>query len=264
MEIITSVSNPRIKRVAALQTRANTRREEHAFIVEGMRLFLDTPDSSIEEVYATEEFVSHADDQMAAKLQKTGYTLVSPEVFGKICDTGNPQGILAVAKSPEYTMDDLHGKGEAPLLLVLENIQDPGNLGTIFRTAEAAGVTGILMSRGTVDVTNPKTVRSTMSSVFRMPYVYSDELMNDIVCLKEKGIMVYAAHLDGTGDYDSFSYGGGTAFLIGNEGNGLSDEITAMADHLLKIPMAGRIESLNAAMAAGILVYEASRQRRHN
>ena len=88
--------------------------------------------------------------------------------------------------------------------------------------------------------------------------------MNDIVSLKEKGIMVYAAHLDGTGDYDSFSYNGGTAFLIGNEGNGLSDEITAMADQLLKIPMAGRIESLNAAMAAGILVYEASRQRRHN
>jgi TrmH family RNA methyltransferase len=151
----------------------------------------------------------------------------------------------------------------APLLLVLEDIQDPGNLGTIFRTAEAAGVSGILMSRTTVDLFNPKVVRATMSAVFRMPFVIREDLCADLAVLRRAGIRSYAAHLDGKRAYDEVPMNRGCALLIGNEGNGLSERLTEAADEKIIIPMQGDVESLNAAMAAGILLFEAARQRRH-
>ncbi len=121
----------------------------------------------------------------------------------------------------------------APLILVLENIQDPGNLGTMFRTAEAAGVTGIFMNRGTVDITNPKTVRSTMSAIFREPFCYAEneeDFKEKLNKMKADGIRLYAAHLGGTACYDEPDYRGGSGFLIGNEGNGLTEETAALAD----------------------------------
>ena len=146
--------------------------------------------------------------------------------------------------------------------MVLDNLQDPGNLGTIFRTAEAAGVTGISMSRDCVDIYNPKTIRSTMGAIYRMPFLYAEDLKETIDALKEQGIQIYAAHLDGKNFYDKEDYRGGTAFLIGNEGNGLRREIAECADIWIRIPMAGRAESLNAAIAAAILMFETCRQRR--
>ncbi len=151
---------------------------------------------------------------------------------------------------------------KAPLLLVTENVQDPGNLGTMFRTAEGAGVTGILMSRDTVDIFNPKTIRSTMGSIYRMPFLYTEDLKKDISELQKEGIHFYAAHLKGKASYDEADYQKPSAFLIGNEGNGLTTEIADLADVYIRIPMEGKLESLNAAMAAGILMYEANRQRR--
>ena len=148
-----------------------------------------------------------------------------------------------------------------PLLLILEDIQDPGNLGTMFRTAEAAGATGILMSRGTVDVFNPKTVRSTMSSIFRMPFVVEEDFHGALRRLQEEGIRLFAACLDGSRSYERADCRGACGFLIGNEGNGLTKETIRIADERIHIPMEGRIESLNAAMSAGILLYEAARQR---
>ena len=187
--------------------------------------------------------------------------------MAKAADTISPQGILAVARQPQYILQDLLGErssredGRAPLLLILEDIQDPGNLGTMFRTAEAAGVTGILMSRGTVDVFNPKTVRSTMSSVFRMPFVVTEDFHGALRGLQEKGIRIYAACLQESRSYDRETYLGPCGFLIGNEGNGLTEETIRLADARIHIPMEGSIESLNAAMSAGILMYEALRQR---
>ena len=152
--------------------------------------------------------------------------------------------------------------GDAPLLVVLENIQDPGNMGTIIRTAEGAGATGIIMSKETVDIYNPKTIRSTMGSLFRMPFVYVDDICGTVRELSNRGIRTYAAHLSGENEYYNEDYAGGTAVLIGNEGNGLTEEITSKADRLVKIPMAGKLESLNAAVSAAIILYEAARQRR--
>lgn len=148
------------------------------------------------------------------------------------------------------------------MLLVLDNLQDPGNLGTIFRTAEAAGVTGIILSKDSVDIYNPKVIRSTMGAIFRMPFVYVEKLTDTIEELKAHQIQVYAAHLDGKNAYDEECYLNGTAYLIGNEGNGLRQEVADCADTWIRIPMLGQAESLNAAVAASILMFEAARQRR--
>ena len=176
-------------------------------------------------------------------------------------DTQTPQGVLTVLRKPAYRIEDIVEK-ENPMIVVLEDLQDPGNAGTIFRTAEGAGVDGVFLTKTCVDITNPKVIRATMGSVYRMPFVY----VEDVVSLKEKlqgrGIRFFAAHLQGKNAYHEESYQKGTAFLIGNEGKGLTEQAAEAADCLIRIPMCGQLESLNAAMAAGILMYEAARQRR--
>ena len=151
--------------------------------------------------------------------------------------------------------------GYRGMTLLLDGIQDPGNLGTIFRTAEGAGVDGIIMSSDTVDIYNPKTVRSTMGSLYRMPFFYEKDLKGVVERIKEKKVSVYAAHLKGKHAYYLEDYRRGCAFLIGNEGNGLTDELAALADTYIRIPMEGQVESLNAAIAAAVLMYEVKRQR---
>ena len=166
-------------------------------------------------------------------------------------------------KRREYGLEDITGRQQGdPLVIVLDQLQDPGNLGTIFRTAEAAGATGILLSRYCVDIYNPKVIRSTMGAVFRLPFLYVDDLPGAIGELKAEGIRVFAAHLEGKNAYDREDYSRGTAFLIGNEGNGLRDEVAECADCRVRIPMQGRAESLKAAVAAAVLMFEAGRQRR--
>lgn len=261
MEYITSASNQRIRRVLELSSRARARRREASFVIEGARLFADTPEDFLAETFVTEDFFEGADERIREKIRGSRGVLVTPELLKKMSDTQTPQGVVSIVRMPVWTMEDLLGGN--PLVLVLENIQDPGNLGTMVRTAEAAGASGILMSKDTVDLFNPKTVRSTMSGIFRLPAVVSDDLIRSLDLLKERGVTVYAAHLGGEAAYDRLSYTGPSAFLIGNEGNGLTEETARRADHKLLIPMHGRIESLNAAMAAGILLYEADRQRRN-
>ena len=160
-----------------------------------------------------------------------------------------------------YIMEDILG-GENPLVMILEDLQDPGNAGTILRTGEGAGVSGVLLTKTCVDITNPKVIRSTMGSVYRMPFLYVESVVSLAQELKDRNIRTFAAHLQGKNSYDQESYTGGTAFLIGNEGKGLTDEAADSADCLIRIPMCGKVESLNAAMASGILMYEAARQRR--
>jgi TrmH family RNA methyltransferase len=180
----------------------------------------------------------------------------------KVSDTEQPQGIMCLAQMPSWTREQILGKGQEsePLLLILEDVRDPGNLGTIFRTAEAAGATGILMSRGTVDLFNPKVVRATMSAIFRMPFMICDDLCRELETLRGDGIRSYAAHLGGTRAYDELPLTGGSAFLIGNEANGLTEETIAACRHRLTIPMAGRAESLNAAVAAALVLWEMARR----
>ena len=258
--MITSTSNEKIKHVAALQQKARLRREESLFVVEGGRLFWEAPVSLVREVYVTEYFLRHADAQMRGRLAETGYEEVSEQVFGKMSDTKAPQGILAVLGQQNYKREEL--LGEFPLLLLLENIQDPGNLGTILRTAEGAGVTGVILSDGCADIYQPKVVRATMGSLFRVPFYRSEAIKSEIEFLQNNGVKVYAAYLEGSECYDAKDYRGGSAFLIGNEGNGLARETAEAADARIRIPMEGKLESLNAGVSAALLAYEAARQRR--
>ena len=153
-------------------------------------------------------------------------------------------------------------QGENPLVVILEDLQDPGNAGTIFRTGEGAGVSGIFLTKTSVDVTNPKVIRSTMGSIYRIPFLYVEDVVSLKHILKQKNIHTFAAHLQGKNSYDREDYQKGSAFFIGNEGKGLTEKAASAADCLIRIPMCGQVESLNAAMAAGILMYEAARQRR--
>ena len=256
--MITSASNTRVKKVAALNQKAKERRQEEKYVVEGVKMFLEAPEEEIEEIYVAEGFQNAA---CMEKLAGRPFETVSEEVFRKMSDTAAPQGILCVMRQKKYALADLLA-AENPLLMILEDIQDPGNLGTILRTGEGAGIAGVIMSRETADIYNPKTIRSTMGSIYRVPFVYVPSLEEAAAQLREEGIRLFAAHLKGKSWYDGEDYREGSAFFIGNEGNGLREETAALADTYIKIPMEGRVESLNAAMASGILMYEAARQRR--
>lgn len=258
--MITSTSNEKIKHVAALQQKAGLRREESLFVIEGGRLFCEAPVSLVREVYVSERFLKNAGGKMKERLGETGYEIVSEQVFAKMSDTKAPQGILAVLVQQKYEKESL--LGASPLLLLLENIQDPGNLGTILRTAEGAGVTGVIMSRDCADIYQPKVVRSTMGSLFRVPFYQAEDLLREIRFLQGRNVKVYAAYLEGSEVYDEADYREGSAFLIGNEGNGLTEAAALAADERIRIPMAGKLESLNAGVSAALLVYEAARQRR--
>lgn len=258
--MITSTSNQQIKNIIKLQKSASQRRKQGVFIVEGIRMFREIPKQLLKQVYVTEEFYQSHE----ALFQGISYEYVSPAVFRDISDTMTPQGVLAVVASVQYPLRKvvLGEEKQKPLVLLLENIQDPGNLGTILRVAEGAGVTGVILSKDTVDIYNSKVIRATMGAIFRMPFIYVEDLANAVDFMHENGIVTYAAHLEGKELYD-YDFVKGTCFFIGNEGNGLTKELTAMAKEKIRIPMCGKVESLNAATASTVLVYEVLRQRRH-
>ena len=254
--------NQQQKYILNLQRKSRERKREQAFVIEGRKMFEEAPADRIKMIVASESFCKSKEG--AALLKGKKFDVVSDSIFETLSDTKTPQGILAIVKRLNYTMNDLMQvkNQKAPHLVVLDNLQDPGNLGTIFRTAEAAGVTGILLSKDCVDVYNPKVIRSTMGAVFRMPFLYVEDLPEKIKELQKENIKTYAAHLRGENAYDEEDYTTGCAFLIGNEGNGLRDEVADCADCLIRIPMEGEAESLNAAVAAAVLMFEAGRQRR--
>lgn len=262
--MITSTANAQVKELMRLMKKSRARDEAGVFLAEGPRMTEELAADpawreNIRKVYLSEDYAAKAKDRWTSFQTE----ILSDAVFAHVSGTKTPQGVLAVVQRPEYGMEDIlgHGGGRAHIL-VLDNLQDPGNLGTIFRTAEAAGATGILLSADCVDVYNPKVVRSTMGAVLRMPFQYVEDLPGAIGELKQNGIRIYAAHLAGEKAYDEEDYTSGCAFLIGNEGNGLRDEVAACADRRILIPMQGSAESLNAAVAAAVLMFEAARQRR--
>lgn len=256
--MITSASNDKIKEIKKLIKSAGRRRETGLYIVEGIRMVREIPAEDIRMLYVAESMAEKFADVCQEK--KADVELVRDSVFQSMSDTNTPQGILAEVYRRYVHEEDLFATDTAPFLLIAEHLQDPGNLGTIIRTAEGAGVTGIILSADTVDIYNPKVIRSTMGSIFRMPIVVADDLAETIDHVKARGISVYGAHLDGASFYEK-DFTGSCAFLIGNEGNGLSDEISAKADDLIRIPMCGQVESLNAAISTAVIAYEVLRQR---
>ena len=259
--MITSTANSRIRELVKIKKSAKERAEREVFLVEGPKMFREIPEGKLVEAYASESFLNSGAGRELLQETQTDAEAVSDRVFEYLSDTRSPQGILAVVSQFHYSEPELLGTKTPALMLVLENLQDPGNLGTIIRTAEAAGVTGIVLSRGCADLTSPKVTRSTMGSIFRVPFIYSDNLEMEILALKKKKVSLFAAHLQGSVEAYSETYTGPTAFLIGNESRGLTENTAKLADKAIRIPMHGQVESLNAAVASSILLYEACRQR---
>lgn len=259
--MITSTSNQQIKNLIQLQNKAKIRGEQGAFVIEGLKMFEESKAGGhLVKAYVSESFY-------ADKIQENKeyfdffYEIVSDGVFKEVSETMTPQGIMAIVKKPDYKLEDLIKKDKLKLML-LEDLRDPGNLGTIIRTSEGAGFDGVILSKTSVDVFNPKVIRSTMGAIYRMPIVYVEDFTGMLEQLKSEKVNLYAAYLQGASYYDEMNYGERTAILIGNEANGLSDGAAKASNYRVKIPMEGQVESLNAAIAAGILMYEVYRQTR--
>lgn len=260
--MITSTSNARVKELVQLQKKSKVRNEQGVFLVEGVKMYQEIPQEQLVKVYVSETFADKQKEEINRLKDRRKLEYLSDHVFQYVSDTKTPQGILCVVRQSTYCLEDIL-EAEDAHLLVLDNLQDPGNLGTILRTAEGAGVTGIIISKESVDIYNPKVIRSTMGSIYRVPFVYVEDLKEAIAKVKAHGIFTYAAHLDGKNSYDKEDYTKKTAFLIGNEGNGLRKEIADLADTWIRIPMQGQVESLNASIATSVLMFETARQRRN-
>lgn len=257
--MIESKNNQQIRNLLKLKKQSKERKKQKVFLVEGIRMFQEVPKDRVVKAYATKSFF----DKHEMLFAGVSYELVDDKIFKEISDTVTPQGVLAIVRQKQWKLDEILGISSQPCLLILENIQDPGNLGTMIRTGEGAGVTGVIMSRDTVDIYNPKVIRSTMGSIYRVPFFYAEDLKEVMKELNEHKIHSYAARLDGENVYQS-NLKESCAFMIGNEGNGLSDDLSAMAERYIRIPMCGQVESLNAAIAATVLMYETMRQRQES
>lgn len=257
--MITSSSNAQIRTIEALLKKSKERKEQKAFVVEGRKMFeeLLLRRDLLKKAFFSESYVSeHYPEGLDIP-----YEIVAEQVFSQMSETVTPQGVLAVAAMPEYSLEQVLSSNKDKTLLLLEDLRDPGNLGTILRTAEAADVAGVILTKESVDVYNPKVIRSTMGAVFRVPFVYTDDFFGLLETLKQQGVRLLAAHLKGNKPFTEADYSGRCGILIGNEANGLSERAAESATEKVVIPMAGRAESLNAAVAAALLMYEAFRSR---
>lgn len=255
-EMITSTSNPQMKNLCLLQKKSKARKEQGLFVVEGYKMVMEAYTlSRLKKVYISESYMSD-EGRNTEFLHKVEYEIVRDDVFKSISDTMTPQGILATVYMEDYKMSQILQEQRVKLLL-LEDIRDPGNLGTMIRTAEGSGASAVILSHESVDLYNPKVVRSTMGSIYRVPVLYVEDFMKSLEQLKESGVRLYAAHLEGKKKYYEVPYTKKCGILIGNEANGLSEQVSNMADEKVIIPMGGKLESLNAAVAAALFMYEA-------
>jgi len=245
MERITSLKNPKVQLWKSLKDRKG-RRETGCFMAEGRKMVEEALSSGfrVEALLVDEARLA----EFALPADVPAYAL--PEnVLAAVCDTKTPQGIAAVVKIRQNA-------ALGSRVVALDGVQDPGNVGTIIRTADAAGLEGIILSEQCADVFSPKTLRATMGSVFRMPLVVTGDLPGYLTALRQEGYSVISSQLDGEPFYQRQPVGEKFCLIIGNEGNGISDEVKATATHKVKLPMRGGAESLNAAIAAGIMMYD--------
>lgn len=264
MIVISSSQNQAVKEIKSLKNRRD-REEKGLFYVEGRRIVEEAlkEGTDIKAVAVSEDFASDPRNAgLLEKLDKPGIKvyLLTQKLFKEITDTETPQGILAVIGIRKHELaHELDRKG---LYVIMDSVRDPGNMGTIIRTADAAGFSGVILSKGCVDVYNSKVLRSTMGSVFHMPVYQACDVKETVSLMKSNGISVYVSHLEGKVSIFEADMSSGVAIAIGSEADGVSGELKSLADLLVRIPMPGKAESLNASVAAGIMIYEAVRQRK--
>lgn len=264
--LITSVQNPLVKRLCHLHERKG-REASGTFLVEGVHLVEEALRSGAEIMTLLYEEEKGIDPVCYRALQNRDDEIevipVSVAVMEKLSETKTPQGIVAEVKKQQHDWSSLleEMRDRPVLVLLLDGISDPGNLGTILRTAEAAGADAVVLGNGSVDLYNGKVVRATMGALFRLP-VFTCPLTEAADQLKALGGTLLVTSLgEGTERYDRVAYRGKVGIVIGNEARGVSAELLQAATQLVHIPLYGAAESLNAAVATGIMLYEAQRQR---
>lgn len=250
MKTITSTQNPKAAFWRSLKTRA-ARQAAGLYLVEGAKmvgeaLALGLADTLLVRLDSVSEYAALAEDAGCEAFA------LSPHILSAVCDTKTPQGIAAVVKLP--APPELGDMG--PFVVVLDGVQDPGNVGTILRTADAAGFSGALLSEACADLYAPKTIRATMGSIFRMKALVTPDLPIALARLKEGGYSLLSGELGGNPFYGRPKRSGPLCLVIGSEGSGVSKAVSAICTHRLTLPMRGGAESLNAAVAAGIMMYD--------
>ena len=249
---ITSKDNPKIQKIAKLQTSARYRKETGLFAVEGLRVCDDCVDNAveIETLVIADKFYIEKKNILEKYISVAKETLIVKDyLFEKIADTKNPQGILAVGKIPQKNASNINPNGR---YIALENIADPSNLGSISRTAEAIGIDGIIVSQTGCDPYSPKVLRASMGTVLRMDIIVAEDFVG---ALKNSGLKLFGCVVNGGKDIRKANFSNGSVVIIGNEANGLSEEIKNISEKVT-IPMSGSAESLNAAAAAAIALWE--------
>ena len=265
METIGSTQNKWVKYIKSLQQR-KYREKEKAFLLEGIRLLEEAVESSWPlklGAYSPKLLENPRGKRILQILKSKTIPLVclTDEILDKVGDTQSPQGILAVACEKETDWEAIWASSLEPVLVIVDGIQDPGNLGTIIRTADAHGAQGVLLTKGTVDLYNSKTIRSTMGSIFHLPILRINNLTECLQQLNEQKVKIVVGDLAAKEYCFQHDYTGAIAICVGNEGAGPSWELKEKAHTMVKIPILGQAESLNVAVATGILLYEINRQR---
>ena len=256
---ITGLQNPLVKAATELKQKKH-RQQRGLFLAEGLRTVEEAVHyGKVQSIFYTaieDERTRNVLEEAAA--QQVQLICVSEGVMKKIADTETPQGVIAVCEMQPMSLDDLLATGR--MLLVLDRVGDPGNIGTMLRTADAAGLGGMVLLKGSADIYAPKTVRASMGSLFHVPVLagLSEELL--VSAARKAGYALLVTCLDGADNLYKADLRGRLAFVMGNEANGVSEGLLAAADKRVFIPMQGKAESLNVAMAAGIVMFEALRQ----
>lgn len=246
---IESIHNDIIKLVVSLKEKKN-RDKLSLFVAEGFKQVSEIPkDWKIRFVLAAEKYKDFKIDKLYITTEK---------IFKKVSDTKTPQEILAVVEKKKYNIDDVLSNNG--IFVIADTLQDPGNMGTIIRTAESFDCKGIFVSKNSVDVYSDKVVRSTMGAIFNIPVIQECDIFSLINVMKQKKINICAFSLDADKVLSNFKFKNNTAIIIGNESNGINKNILDIVDNKIKIDMTGKSQSLNAAVACSIAVYEISKQ----
>ncbi|MBC2580282.1 RNA methyltransferase [Clostridium sp. DJ247] len=257
MESIQSKDNSFIKDIKKLKDK-KYRTENNKFLIEGFRFVSEALQSNfnVSFIFISDKALDKYDNfHIKNKLQKnTQVYKVTEQILKGISSTDTPQGIVAVVDNKNIKIENKQG-----FYVLVDKVQDPGNMGTIIRTAHAAGSLGIIVTKGTVDIYNEKTLRSTMGSIFHIPIIQDDNL-EKLEVLKTNGFKLVVSSLDTENNFFDVNLKDRVIIAVGNEGNGVSEEIFHRADYKIKIPMPGDAESLNVSIAAAVMMFEVVRQ----
>lgn len=261
IETVTSVQNPKIKQLLALGEKSSLRRESGLFVLEGLRELLHAADAGfgVDTVFFCPEIIGDALPDSHPAFRDARWVEVNRYVYEKIALRGGTEGIVAEMKSKDRTLRDLR-TGDNPLIVVLESVEKPGNLGAVLRSADAAAADAVLICDPRTDLYNPNLIRASLGAVFTVPVVACNSA-DAIKWLKDNKIQILTAQLQDSSWYYDTDMRRGTAIVIGTEATGLTDIWRKAADAHIKIPMLGRLDSLNASVSAAVLLFEAVRQR---